>query len=333
MISSITFRKSNDGFIGSKKKKPKKPKKSGYEGRLSRYRGSYDEAVAEYEREMEIYNSKKGKYEVECSMFLVDRRFEFSRDKVNVLFGPNASGKTTILNAIASLNNCDDGYGKLISPWDLGYFFCEPKSEEEIIERVLERQKELRGHNEIVCEYDGMPIYNHGFENKLMNNGGDILETLGKTVLGSYGEGLRYYVGSMSTNSANCSLYVLGKVFEVMNTKVTADDIFNAVKKEMNGTEKMCYYTQLEYYKSLLEVDPKESCNTFLFDEIDKNLDIPTTYLLFNDLLPKVISKSGQQIIVVSHSPFVLKEEIRERINLVSIDDKYTDACIECIKK
>ena len=45
---------------------------------------------------MKEYNKNKNNYILGCSSNLIGKKFIFEDKKINVIFGPNASGKTTI---------------------------------------------------------------------------------------------------------------------------------------------------------------------------------------------------------------------------------------------
>ena len=50
--------------------------------------------------------------------------------------------------------------------------------------------------------------------------------------------------------------------------------------------------------------------NTFMFDEMDKSMDIMNVAFLYGELLPALVKRFGVQIIIVSHSPLILTRNI-----------------------
>ena len=74
---------------------------------------------------------------------------------------------------------------------------------------------------------------------------------------------------------------------------------------------------------------------TFLFDELDKSLDILNIYNLYVNVLPAFVKKTGVQVIIISHSPMVLMDKIRnnEMYNFISIDEDYTNACLKLMEE
>ena len=105
MIRSIMF-DGKSGYIGEvykKEDKPKAPSKTDWDfqriDRTSHLRvfdeERYNKAMERYRASMEFYESHKGKYKVPCSENLVGRTFYFKPDKINLIFGPNASGSNS----------------------------------------------------------------------------------------------------------------------------------------------------------------------------------------------------------------------------------------------
>ena len=106
--------------------------------------------------------------------------------------------------------------------------------------------------------------------------------------------------------------------------------------KEMNVNDvwEEAYKAQLDYYMGF-ENSCKRLPGTFLFDELDKSLDIVNIYHLYNHVLPKFVEATGVQIIIISHSPLVLSEKIRNNpmYNIISMDEEYTNKCIDILKE
>ena len=107
MVSSILF-DDKSGYIGSRyteDDKPKKPVKNDCKFRHYDYnlhkdifeKEKFDKAMEKYEADMKFYKEHLGQYKVGCSENLVGRTFTFEPYKINLIFGPNCSGKSTIL--------------------------------------------------------------------------------------------------------------------------------------------------------------------------------------------------------------------------------------------
>jgi predicted ATPase len=115
---------------------------------------------------------------------------------------------------------------------------------------------------------------------------------------------------------------------DIFSKYVNDDGTYKLVR--MNDTWELAYKVQLDYYMGF-ENSFKNLPGTFLFDELDKSLDIVNTCYLYNTVLPQLVKTTGVQIIIISHSPIVLSEKIRnnEMYNIISIDEDYTKECIK----
>lgn len=100
----------------------------------------------------------------------------------------------------------------------------------------------------------------------------------------------------------------------------------------MNDTWQNAFKVQLDYYLSFKK-SYEPSPITMLFDEIDKSMDILNIFYIYSEILPKLIEETGIQIIMVSHSPLVLLNKIRENINFISVDEEYTNECLKLVNQ
>ena len=263
---------------------------------------------------------------------LLNRKFEFEEGKINIIFGPNASGKTTILRAIAGNAGCDDGYPTLMSPLDVRDF-----GEKATIERFKERLvKKMRNSADI--EWDGVPVYYDNFANR--TNRGSLGDLSGSVLGDDLITEVQYIMGKDKISLGQNSIYLINRLFNIAQSHLSFKDIFKEYINEdgtrkdlelrMNDVWSDAYNIQLDYYMGF-----SNSCEnlpgTFLFDELDKSLDILNIYNLYVNVLPEFVRKTGVQVIIISHSPLVLMDKIRnnEMYNFISIDEDYTNVCIE----
>jgi len=91
--------------------------------------------------------------------------------------------------------------------------------------------------------------------------------------------------------------------------------------------------TKAEYLESFEKYAIKSPV-TFVFDEIDKSLDIMSVYRLYTEELPMVVEKLGIQIIMVSHSPIILCDAVfnNDKYNIISLVDGYTENAKNTLK-
>ena len=106
---------------------------------------------------------------------LYNRKFKFENNKINVLFGPNASGKSTIIKAIAAHclcgedNRVQDGMTnfKKFNPTDYGF----------LVDRNKKRFHELidkAAGNIVEIDWDGGFVYNDNFSARSSHSIGDL---------------------------------------------------------------------------------------------------------------------------------------------------------------
>ena len=344
MIKSLTF-DGKSGYIGSKfteEDKPIKPNKKDW-----RYQEIYphrnfneekfEKDMTRYKSEMDFYKKHVGKYKVSCSEILVGRTFTFESDKINLIFGPNASGKSTILKSIAAHAFCKDGFSKFLEPYDFNIWNIS-ESELDIYDTYRDALRKkiytFYGTSSII-DWDGSPIYFHNFENR--RSYGSIGELTG-SIIGSIDEEINYIMGRDRSSSSQNMFYQFSKLSKLMSKSITFEDILETPKKKylnerVNENWSTVYKVQEEYYKSFPMSYDRNGQNTYLLDEIDKSMDILNVNELYTNVLPKVFDKYGTQIIIISHSPIVLRDEVfkSDKYNFISMDEEYTQKCKKLI--
>ena len=340
MIKSILF-DGKEGYIGSRytvEDKPEKPSKNDHKFNYWDWNKKkdilneekYNKCLDRYNEEMAFYRAHKGKYKVDCSKYLVGRTFTFDADRINLIFGPNASGKSTILKGIASHAMCEDGFSKFAEVIDLIGFGIDNFTVDDYMEGIKRHILKMGGTSSVV-EWDGSPIYYHNFDNR--KTYGYIGDLCG-SIIDSVGEEILYTMDKNSSSSGQGMFYQFSKLVGRMSKSVTYEDILEGPKKEYGRRKeddcwRMCYDAQERYYKSFPMSYDRNGQNTYLFDEIDKSMDILNINELYTKILPSLSERYGKQIIIISHSPLVLRDEVykSEKYNFISIDEEYTEKC------
>lgn len=330
MIKSIEFT-GEYGYISKKLEEPTKPVKRYF------YKDSDKER---YEKEMKSYQKKKRHYNKHKDDFaneklaknLLHRKFEFASDKINVIFGPNACGKTTIIKALAGNAMITDGFTQLAEPIDLGGFsnFLQTTKErfnEETVQKYIDSCK----LNSCNIDWDGVPIYFQNFENRTSRSFGDMVGS----ILSDLSDEVNYIFHSKEISRGQNSIFIINRVIDIAKNPVTYDKLLESYKKKRcNDTWRNSYDAQIAHFMKYENANSGNP-NTFLFDEVDKSLDINNTYLLYVNILPEIVKKYKNQIILVSHSPIILSEKIynSDYYNIISIDEEYTAQCRENLAK
>lgn len=325
MIESIKFTGPN-GYIWKIIGEPECSVRGNYDlhSDISHFSDSDQTEIQEWrEKYIKWEKEDKGKY---LNPGLVNnlsgREFKFSADKVNIIFGPNGSGKTTILKALAGAAGTTDGYATLQGPLDLR----ETWNSEIDFPGFLKKLSK----NDVVVEWDGVPVYYDNFANrKTYGQIGD----LGGSVLGDdILTEIQYTLSREHRSGGENILYLFSRLVDIMKEPISYSKIFKkyitADKKlniGMNSSWNEAYRVQLEYYLGF-PMSWTDSAGTFLFDEPDRSMDLLNQNTLYTEVLPKVLETTGAQIIMISHSPVILKDDVYKNpeYNIISISDEYT---------
>jgi predicted ATPase len=333
MIKSLTFT-GEFGYIVDKIEEPICPVR-GYNGNHTpswvTFTKEEKEKIKEWKKEYKEWEKHKDDYtNPQLVKNLLNRKFEFEEGKINIIFGPNASGKTTILRAIAGNAGCNDGYPTLMQPLDIRNFG------EKISENAFRNTLNKKMKNSADIEWDGVPVYYDNFANRKSYG---VIGDLGGSVLGDdIISEIQWIMGKDKSSMGQQSIYLINRLFNIAKSHLSFKDIFkkyvneDGTRKKMNVNDvwENTYNIQLDYYMGF-ENSFKNLPGTFLFDELDKSLDILNVYNLYTNVLPEFVRNTGVQVIIISHSPLVLMDKIRNNnmYNFISIDEDYTKTCIE----
>lgn len=275
---------------------------------------------------------------------LLNRKFEFSPDKINVLFGPNGCGKTTIIKAIAAYAMCGsdsqfDGFTNLssYSPTNMSLSFIFNDDEENTQEKYYEdliKAIERRSGNQAKLGWDGYPVYYENFSNRRSYSFGDLEGSL----IESEFEELNYIFGKNNVSAGQNTIWMINKLTAIAIKEIDISKFIDEVNekiKKVNSTWGGCYQACIDYYNTYYKPGIENNNRlTILLDEMDKSLDIHNVARLYSEVLPRLVEKYPIQIILVTHSPLILSKNIRESkyYNIISINDEYTNEVLEGLK-
>lgn len=260
---------------------------------------------------------------------LIGRDIHFERDRINIIFGPNASGKTTILKTIAAYCLCGtshqfDGFTSIdkFQPIDYPYSFDkESKYTHDILNDMIIK----RAGNHAIIDWDGSPVYFQNFANRSMYSIDDYYDT----ILGDCMEAMLFSMNKSKSSDGKQTIYLFSKLYNLLKMKYSFDNItelFENKTTHVNDTWIKCYKNNYSYIEKF-QNNNKDHI-TLLLDEIDKSLDINNIGWMFTELLPQLHDVNHDQIIVISHSPLVCSPDIcsPEKYNFISMDEEYTNS-------
>lgn len=241
---------------------------------------------------------------------LSGRTFEF-KEGVNVLFGRNGCGKSTIVKACAAYGLTRSGW----TTWDwslLSYAFNEAFGDgrtEGLIDAVLQAS---RAEFKAEVAVDG-PVYAH---NDLYYDGSGV--GLAKSGLGAgsmvLAEWCILHMDASRSSSGEDSAARLNRFIDVMN----GCPFELGERPDPSRNSNLALRAELyDYIRDRLS----GGVPTVLLDEPDDHLDIPVASRLYSVILP-AIAEQGYQVIVATHNPLAL---FTDGLNLVDVCEGYAD--------
>lgn len=280
----------------------------------------------------EIYNKYfkkvcKGYKNKRAIKALVDKEIRF-KPNINVLFGPNGCGKSTILKSLAHGCLCGvehnlDGWTniKKFEPIQFWKFNTGVQANYDI-------KAIIAGHagNPFQMEWDGVPVYYLDIHHLLTNTS---LDGFQNGTVHSTGEGLLFSMERNSLSSGQLMYSMLdrvyGNIIEPKTMEMVMDDFQGLKSISMNDAWFSLYQAVEEYYKGFIK-DTSSNRFTLIIDEPDRNLDLASSYELWYEIMPNLANHFQCQIIVATHNPFVISKGVTKNpiYNVISLDKKFT---------
>ena len=248
MITSITFNKNKDrGYIYNPKYK--KVLKKEFEGWTDE---QMDEYIAEAKRTHQdwklgrrpkdyFYKDVRDGYELpHLVKTLGEKTFTFHPTKINVLFGPNGCGKSTIIMELANYCLCGDRFAcdGFTNPYHIepvylkGNIFDEDKSTKYTLNNYRESLSQDGKRNDVSVVWDGGTVFNENIGGRRTTG------ALGDLVGGLFTSDLDEFIylanrGQMSLGQN--TIYMINKLAEICKNVPTLKDFENTVKKNNHG--------------------------------------------------------------------------------------------------
>ena len=263
---------------------------------------------------------------------LLGKKFVFEPHKINVIFGENAAGKSTIINTLAAYCQCGDAnnldgrtninFVNLLSSHS--FLSSSEENDEKYVQQVVEDDINRLMKNNAVVEWDGIPVYNDSFSNRKMT--GWFGELTGSVLDSALDEAL-WLTSRRSLGEK--SIAILCKMIPKLEKPFTLEECLSRVKKNYNNIWEVYQKALVQRLKRLNSGFSGEPVNTFMFDEIDKSMSISNVVTLYTKILPSLVEKTGCQIIIVSHSPVIITEQVYDSrfYNIINVTEGYAEEC------
>lgn len=232
-------------------------------------------------------------------------------DKFNIIFGENGGGKSVLLKTIAAYCGIEKaGWSAISDPMKLGY---DKQSQIPYVYRQYTPGSNIDA--EIV--FDGQPSFYNDADMVSKNDTTWFFSNADQSGDGLTTEAEQMDILAARPSSGQYRVHKLNKIMQVIKTPpnllVVPPQIQN---KELAKLE-------INYIQSL----PHNGKITLLLDEPEKALALPKQLELFD-----TINKLAEwfQIIMVSHSPFIL---FYKGANIIDITPGYAKLCKDLIRK
>jgi len=260
---------------------------------------------------------------------LGERTFEFA-EGLTVLFGQNASGKSTLLRIMAAYSGCArPGWTTFSEEYNpRRQFRWPPEYKPPFPERFADG---TLGDVRADVDWDGTPTYfwkglpggNQGAFDEALERGGGEADDYMRRMLGTGSSGqpqihwinerLEQALDRPPVIARDATFFVPGKGY------VTA-------KRRSNWASDLQseWATGIDEFVEFVESRPRTGPVTVLLDEPDARLSLPNQEKLWRVFLPRL--SVGRQIVVASHSPFALLGP-----SIVDLDPGYSGRCREAL--
>lgn len=249
-------------------------------------------------------------------------------DGLNLIIGPNGCGKSTLLNIIAgkmSINSVDQCYQLPCRSTEfLG--FLNRERENKLYEDYLKGEY-ICGtgyHINVNIEYENVLTY---YLNKKCFDAKKAFSysmAFGKTASLVYKSGLEAIGNNMiKLSNGQMSINKMMTFLDVSSSKTKfSKGYFSSIS--VNSPNSIAVDLMIDWQKRFKTKDSKP---TLLIDEIDEGMDLINQVIFFQNLLPKLLEK--YQVIMVSHSAYILKFLNDESTNVISF---FTNKDLKFIK-
>ena len=232
---------------------------------------------------------------------IADKAFMFTPG-INVLFGPNGCGKSTVLKTLAAYCGIKE------SGWSA---FTDPLSLPNDSKEFFPGNYSIFAPGNCVADvgWDGTPT---------LFNAGDIAadeswfyKNVGKNKDNVFSESEQMLAMINKPSSGEYRAYQINKILNMIATNAPAAMVGDPQR----------HVGEAMYISSL----PRNGKKTILFDEPERSLSLPKQLALFNALDGFT---ENYQLIISTHSPLIL---FKSNINIIDVEPGYANECMQIL--
>jgi predicted ATPase len=213
---------------------------------------------------------------------------------LNIIFGKNGSGKSTIIALLAKMLHCLQGGVSKITQRSISDVFS-------LFEKM---------YSGVDILHDGQCVYHYNPSVNVGCIGGSFDDDF-------FEEGLNSMF--IKGSSGQLAIHEIGKIFS-QSKKSENKPVFSMQKDKVNSS----WSKRIEQIEDFLKPKIEKSKVTYLLDEPDRSMDIPTQKK-FWELMG---SMSRYQVIIATHSVFSLNVK---DANYVELSPGYLEECRKCL--
>ncbi len=247
-----------------------------------------------------------------------DRVFEF-QPGLNILFGPNGCGKSTILQilgAYASIADHTAGWTSYQNPSALKRISDNGQA------KLPEAYNRLSpGQCSAKVVWDGSPTFQYDAGKSAAGYGSSLPDEPKDSPDGitTFEESISLTMGHLSSGTR--LIYKLKKIREML---ANPPDLTNIPRKNTNSVWHDNWISQRDYWNSL----PRNGGVTILMDEPDRSFALDNQIGFWSGWVPKLAEK--YQIIIATHCPFAIMRDIGA--NIIDMKEGYYEESQNAIR-